>query len=131
VLALDRDHLAGDAALIAVAERLRDLTRSGDTVARLSGDEFVVLLTDISGPRNAHEIAARVERAFKQPFEVDGDLIALTPSIGVSVHDRSRNTPSEMMREADAAMYAAKRAGGDQTRIFDSEMRLPELTNAH
>jgi len=124
-----KGHHLGDAALIAVAERLRELTRAGDTVARLGGDEFVLLIADISSPRDAHEIAERVQRSFKQTFDVSGGPITLSPSIGVSVYDRARSVPGEMLREADAAMYEAKRAGRGRTRMFCLEPRFPALAN--
>jgi diguanylate cyclase (GGDEF)-like protein/PAS domain S-box-containing protein len=118
-------HHVGDAALIAVAERLRHLTRAGDTVTRFGGDEFIILLAEISGASDVNEIAARVQRAFLRPFEVDGASIRISPSIGISVHSRADGTSDEMLREADAAMYAAKRAGRGQTRVFDPAADMP------
>jgi diguanylate cyclase (GGDEF)-like protein/PAS domain S-box-containing protein len=123
-----KGHLTGDSVLIAVAERLKELTRAGDTVARLSGDEFVVLVADIAGTRNALEIAARVQCEFKRPFQVDDDLITVSPSIGVSVHDPRRPVPMDVLREADAAMYEAKRAGRGHIRVYDAGLRAPALT---
>jgi diguanylate cyclase (GGDEF)-like protein/PAS domain S-box-containing protein len=123
-----KGHSTGDRALIAVAQRLKETTRAGDMVVRLGGDEFVVLIADIAGPRTAREIAARVQRAFKPPFQLDDDLITLSPSIGMSVHDPRRMMPVDLLREADAAMYEAKRAGRGRIRMFDAGLRAPALS---
>jgi diguanylate cyclase (GGDEF)-like protein/PAS domain S-box-containing protein len=118
-------HQSGDRVLSAVADRLSRLTRQGDTVARLGGDEFVVLLTAINGLSDVGQVAARVQRAFEQPFDLDGVAIRVTPSIGVSIYSEPGGTSSDMLRDADAAMYAAKRSGRGRTRFFDVTLGGP------
>ncbi|HEY7735288.1 MAG TPA: bifunctional diguanylate cyclase/phosphodiesterase [Candidatus Limnocylindrales bacterium] len=111
-------HGVGDAVLRSVAARLQRLTRSGDTVARLSGDEFSVLLEDLSGPTDATSAAARVVEAFEQPIEAGDRAVHVSVSVGVDVGTRSSRTPETLIRNADFAMYNAKRAGKGQFRAY-------------
>ena len=103
-------HQAGDDALRAVAERLTACLRSGDTVARLGGDEFVVLLEDVTDPTSVEEIADRILAAVAQPLALGGAETRLTASLGIAV-SRPDVSPEALLREADSAMYAAKRSG--------------------
>jgi diguanylate cyclase (GGDEF)-like protein len=99
-------HAAGDRVLIVVAQRLAGTIRRGDTVARLSGDEFVVLAERITTAK-AQQLAARVRRAVAAPIVVDQVLVRLTMSIGIAQLDEHRD-PDAVMRQADARMYEAK-----------------------
>jgi diguanylate cyclase (GGDEF)-like protein/PAS domain S-box-containing protein len=99
-------HAAGDRVLIVVAQRLAGTIRRGDTVARLSGDEFVVLTERIT-PAKAQQLAARLRRAVAAPIVVDQVLVRLTMSIGIAHLDEHRD-PDAVMRQADARMYEDK-----------------------
>ena len=109
-------HLAGDAVLRAVAERLEAGVRPRDTAARFGGDEFCILLARVSGVTEAARIAERLGRSLGAPFSVGGsaDVVRVTASIGVAVRppQSSHRSPEELLREADAAMYRAKSKGG-------------------
>jgi diguanylate cyclase (GGDEF)-like protein/PAS domain S-box-containing protein len=114
-------HATGDRLLVAVAARLQDCVRPGDTVARLGGDEFIVLLDDVAGAIPVHAVADRVHRALADPFELDGQALFVTASIGIAVSGPG-STPSELVRDADIAMYRAKGAGGNRAEVFDRRM---------
>lgn len=121
-------HLLGDKLLVAIGERLLTSTRSSDTVARMGGDEFVILLEDIENLDEATRVAARIQEKICQPFKLDGHEIYDSCSIGVILNDESYQSPGEFLRDADIAMYQAKSEGRARYIIFDSEMRS-ELMN--
>lgn len=104
-------HEAGDRLLVQVAERLRASVREGDTVSRLGGDEFTILLEGVSAPGRAEEIAARVLRGLREPFEIDERELRVTGSVGVSVGSPGRQSPESLLSAADTAMYGAKAWG--------------------
>ena len=118
-------HYAGDATLVAVAERLTGLVRPGDTLARLGGDEFVMLCPGADGPASAI-VARRVLHALGQPFTVYGRTIDLTASIGIAI-SHGADDPMRLVENADTAMYDAKRAGRDRFAIFDPDERTSQL----
>jgi diguanylate cyclase (GGDEF)-like protein len=109
-------HLVGDQLLISVAERLRHATRGHDVCARLGGDEFAVLL---AGTAEAERVAERIIRAFKRPFEVAGHVVFVSVSIGIA---SGREEAETVLRNADVAMYRAKRAGGARYQRFEPSM---------
>ncbi len=115
-------HNAGDALLKSIAERFRTHLRPRDTVARFGGDEFVVLLRDVTGEAQVREICARLIQLFAEPHQIDGHEIVSTASIGVVVNDSRYQDPDEMIRDADAAMYRAKSNGRDSYKMFDTVM---------
>jgi diguanylate cyclase (GGDEF)-like protein/PAS domain S-box-containing protein len=104
-------HVAGDQMLISVAERLRGCLRARDTAARLGGDEFVVLLENVRGEREAVEAAERVLHAVSQPLLIDGQIVMVRASVGISVAMAGEQA-GDLLRNADLAMYRAKRDGG-------------------
>jgi diguanylate cyclase (GGDEF)-like protein len=104
-------HLTGDAVLRDVASRLRTAVRPSDTVARIGGDEFVILCDPVSGPDTAQEIAERVLRALGQTTVVDGHAMQLSASVGVALSWGARTTSRALMHAADTSLYRAKRAG--------------------
>ncbi|TQN41026.1 diguanylate cyclase (GGDEF)-like protein [Blastococcus colisei] len=102
-------HAAGDELLRQVAARLRSALRPGDTVGRLSGDEFAVILPGLVHPDDAHGLAARVAACFAEPFRLEGTDVTVGTSVGVAVHgDGAVRTAEQLLREADAAMYRHK-----------------------
>jgi diguanylate cyclase (GGDEF)-like protein len=108
-------HEAGDQLLCAVAGRLALLVRASDTVGRLGGDEFIILVE--AGPPDVdpEEIAERVLNALREPFQFEGDIrspVTISASIGITCSLRS--SPSRVLRDADAALYAAKATGRDR-----------------
>ena len=103
-------HDAGDQLLIQVARRLRAKLRASDTVGRLGGDEFVVLVDDVHADSDAHAAVQRVVDILEQPFEVDGETIFVSASVGVAMA-RDVAHAADVLREADDAMYRAKQRG--------------------
>jgi diguanylate cyclase (GGDEF)-like protein len=115
-------HGMGDELLVSVAKRVRSVLRPTDTLARLGGDEFTVLAEDLAHPQDLVAIADRIGTAVAVPLQGDAAHPSLTASIGIAVGGEE-STPDSLVRDADAAMYLAKRAGGDRYEIFDGEMR--------
>ena len=118
-------HAAGDEVIAAAAARLRAAVRPGDTVARLGGDEFALLLEEPSGPAAALEVARRAVRSLAEAVCVAGRELHLTASAGVAV---STGTPGAdraeaLVRDADVAMYEAKKRGKNQAVVFEESMR--------
>jgi diguanylate cyclase (GGDEF)-like protein/PAS domain S-box-containing protein len=104
-------HETGDMVLKAVAQRLRNSLRESDTAARLSGDEFSVLLEDICTNEDAEIVAQNLLRILAQPYVINGHRLSLSASIGITLCSQNCNRPSDLIRRADAAMYRAKQAG--------------------
>jgi diguanylate cyclase (GGDEF)-like protein/PAS domain S-box-containing protein len=114
-------HQVGDELLKAVAERLQSALRPNDSVARLSGDEFTLLLDDVCEAREATMIAERVLQSLKAPFELDGRELFVDASIGVAIATAD-SAPQDVMRDADVAMYRAKADGKGRHAVFDAAM---------
>ncbi|MFZ5555650.1 MAG: bifunctional diguanylate cyclase/phosphodiesterase [Pseudomonadota bacterium] len=115
-------HTAGDRLLRTVADRLQGLVRDADTVARLSGDEFVVLLTEVNGPDGAAVVAQRILHAISAPHVLGGTEVAVTPSIGISVYPEDGADHDELIQHADIAMYHAKETGRANFQFFRAEL---------
>ena len=112
-------HQVGDGLLLAVARRLAALVRPGDTLARVSGDEFVFLCEDLHSPDDVVLLARRIEEAFGQPFPVAGRELSVTASVGVAFAGPGGDISDELVVKADIAMYRAKRRGGAGHHIID------------
>jgi diguanylate cyclase (GGDEF)-like protein/PAS domain S-box-containing protein len=104
-------HASGDRLLAAIAQRLADCVRAGDTVARLGGDEFAVLIEDGAVDEIAETVATRIADELAVPFELDGHPSSVSVSIGIALGAPAESTPDELLRDADLAMYMAKRNG--------------------
>lgn len=115
-------HDVGDALLCNIADVFRRELRDSDTAARFGGDEFVVLLDGLSGWKDAKYKAETLLDALAEPHIIDGNLIVSTASIGLVTNQHAYDTPLEMIRDADAAMYQAKENGKAQVVVFDKTM---------
>jgi diguanylate cyclase (GGDEF)-like protein len=112
-------HLIGDELLIAVAARLTGLLRPGDTLARLSGDEFVILCEDLEEENQVQVIARRVVTALSEPFELAGVEVEISASVGIAFTGLGEHVPEQLLQDADIAMYQAKRKGGHNHQVID------------
>jgi len=110
-------HTVGDALLVAVAQRLKRSARAGDTVARIGGDEFTVLVPSVSSREELEVVAHKIVSVMHEPFEVDDHTIRVTVSAGVAMTDGGAGDSDTLMEEADAAMYRMKNAGRDGYRL--------------
>ncbi|MGH2715858.1 MAG: diguanylate cyclase domain-containing protein [Thermoleophilaceae bacterium] len=115
-------HAVGDELLVGVARRLRGCVRSADTVARLGGDEFGVLLESVAGVNEPVQIAERIMSALAEPFSVHGERITAALSIGLTVSRPGDPNVDELLRQADLAMYSAKRHGKRRWEVYDAEL---------
>ena len=116
-------HGMGDRLLVAVANRLRSTLRDADTIGRMGGDEFVVLIDGASLNPAPEMVADRILDVMRQPFVLEGATMPLivNTTIGIAIGDRPN--PEDLLRDADVALYQAKAAGKNRYEIFDSEMR--------
>jgi diguanylate cyclase (GGDEF)-like protein len=112
-------HHVGDLLLKAVAERLGGVIGCDDSLARLAGDEFVIVRGQLRSTAEAALTAEQVQTALSEPFEVDGYGLHVTASVGVAFNSSDEDAPNRLLRDADFAMYLAKRAGGGHFRIMD------------
>ena len=111
-------HSVGDGLLRSVGTRLQNLLRKSDTVARMGGDEFLILLQDISRPESAVTIAGKILKEFKKPFVVEPHTLTVTTSIGIAVHPDDGEDGETLMIHADAALYRAKREGRNRCHSY-------------
>lgn len=120
-------HAAGDQFLITVAERLRAVLGAGNTLARFGGDEFAALLEGVSDVEEALRIAERIHAALQAPVPVDDHVFFATTSIGLALGSGVANTPEDLLRFADVALYRAKDAGRACTEIYSASMSARAL----
>jgi diguanylate cyclase (GGDEF)-like protein/PAS domain S-box-containing protein len=116
-------HTLGDEFLIAIARRLEACIRPIDTAARLGGDEFTILLEGIDDISDTIQVAERIQAQLTLPFNLDGQEVFTTASIGIVLRTTSNNHPEDLLRDADIAMYRAKSLGKARYEIFNPEMR--------
>lgn len=115
-------HEAGDAALRACAERMQTVLRDTDVIGRLGGDEFGVTIADYENPLELDAIAERLVTVLREPLSYRGRDVRLSGSLGIAIAPDDAGDVEEVLRAADAAMYAAKHAGGDGLAYFDASM---------
>lgn len=121
-------HDMGDRLLQAIARRLNETLRHSDTVGRLGGDEFLVLVEDVKEPKEAIQVADRVLASLARPLELEGHQLHPSASIGISLWPSDGQDARQIMRCADVAMYAAKAAGAGCWRMFSAEMSEQAMT---
>ena len=117
-------HQVGDQLLQAVTSRLHAHIRQGDTLARMGGDEFTLIVEDLKRPEEVVHLLEKLLKAFRQPFTVGQHELRTTASIGVSLFPRDGATAEELIKHADTAMYSAKDGGRDQYRFFTEKLNL-------
>jgi diguanylate cyclase (GGDEF)-like protein len=122
-------HGVGDELLEQAAQRLQSVLRPADTIARMGGDEFVILCEELSGEQEAVRLAERLQRIFSDPFRLDGNEHIVNASIGLAIGD-DKASAAALMRDADSAMYRAKERGRGRYELCDEEMRMRALRRA-
>lgn len=128
-------HTAGDQLLVAIASRLEACLRQGDTlsrsesntISRIGGDEFVILLDGIKARSDASVVAERLQEMLSVPFDIEGRSIVSTASIGIAFNELDYDSPDHLLRDADAAMYYAKAAGKARHEIFNKHMHAEAM----
>ncbi len=115
-------HAAGDQLLVEAAKRLRGATREDDTVARISGDEFLVILPDLATIYDSKVVVHKILNAFSSPFTLEGRELFFTVSIGLSTYPDDSDNPHTLLQHADAAMYRAKANGRNTYRYFTPDI---------
>jgi diguanylate cyclase (GGDEF)-like protein/PAS domain S-box-containing protein len=117
-------HHAGDALLKIIAGRLKSCLRDADTVARLGGDEFLVVVPDLREPQAVGQVADKIIEVVSESCTIEGQTLSISPSIGISIFPRDGNSPDDLIKNADAAMYLAKEHGRSNYQFF-----TPRLNN--
>ena len=115
-------HDVGDQIIVTITKRVHSLMRNTDTMSRLGGDEFGILLEDLEDTNAASRMVRRMLETFDEPIEVSGKIIKMTASIGISVYPEDNVDPLNLLRHAELAMYRAKAEGGHTFQYFDQEM---------
>ncbi|MCK6540633.1 MAG: EAL domain-containing protein, partial [Anaerolineales bacterium] len=120
-------HVVGDQLLITVAKRLQKCLRPEDTVSRLSGDEFAILLDVVKDVNDARRVAERIKGQLKTTTTLGAVERSPTASIGIVMFNKDYTTAGELLRDADSAMYYAKAQGGNQHQLFDNAMHISAI----
>jgi diguanylate cyclase (GGDEF)-like protein/PAS domain S-box-containing protein len=123
-------HASGDTLLISVAERLQASLRMSDTASRLGGDEFAILIEDTANTESGVLVAERIREVLRTPFLIDGKQVFAGVSIGIATCTAKKETPEELLRNADVAMYMAKSHGKNQYAVFENAMHDAVLRRA-
>jgi diguanylate cyclase (GGDEF)-like protein/PAS domain S-box-containing protein len=117
-------HEAGDKLLVSVVERLRRSLRAEDTAARFGGDEFTILLEEVADASDAVRVAGHVTRALSEPFVLESREVFITTSIGIALCTSGSERPTDLLRNADVALYRAKASGKATYEVFDPLMNI-------
>jgi diguanylate cyclase (GGDEF)-like protein/PAS domain S-box-containing protein len=117
------DFTVSDSMLLTISRRLARHLGAQDTMARIGGEQFGVLLSAETEPRHIALLAERVRRSLRAPMKIAGRDVVLTGSIGIAVYDGHQTTPADLLRESETAMYRAKRSGADRIELYKPEMR--------
>lgn len=117
------DQTVSDSMLLTISRRLARHLGPQDTLARIGGEQFAVLLSAETEPRHIAMLAERVRRSLRAPMKIGGRDVVLTGSIGIAVYDGQQTTPADLLREGETAMYRAKRSGADRIELYKPEMR--------
>lgn len=115
-------HASGDALLREASHRLVDAVRVDDTVARIGGDEFVVILARLSKPQDASTVAEKIRKAVSAPLRLDGQEVVISASVGISIFPGDGEDAEALVRNADAAMFRAKQVGRDNFQYYTAAM---------
>jgi len=115
-------HSVGDMLLVEVANRINDILRESDTVARIGGDEFIVLLPTIETEHDSTIVAEKICLVLNDPFEIAGNFLNISSSIGIAIYPEHGRDGDELCKNADAAMYHAKESGRNVVKMFSKEM---------
>ena len=115
-------HDVGDVLLHQVAQRILECVRESDTVARIGGDEFCILLHDVANDMDASTVADKILHALRAPFMVDGNSLNIASSIGIAIYPEHGRDEATLVKNADIAMYQAKENGRDAYAVFDENM---------
>jgi diguanylate cyclase (GGDEF)-like protein/PAS domain S-box-containing protein len=124
-------HMMGDQLLQGVALRLSGCVRETDTVSRQGGDEFLIVLTHVEMPDDAARVAEKILDRLRPPFDIDGQQLGTSFSIGIALYPEDGNTVESLMKNADTAMYHAKENGRNTYRFFDERMNVNALERLH
>jgi diguanylate cyclase (GGDEF)-like protein/PAS domain S-box-containing protein len=120
-------HMGGDQLLVGIARRLESCLRPGDSIARMGGDEFTVLLEDIGDGSTVTQVAERIQSELSAPFNLSGREVFTTVSMGIALSSTEYERPEDILRDADTAMYRAKGQGKARHEIFDTGMHSQAL----
>ncbi len=115
-------HAVGDALLIQIADRLKKFVRKVDTLARIGGDEFAVILSEFNDVKHVAELGSRLLKVLEQMVMVEGRELRVSGSLGISVYPAGSTQAKDLLRQADLALYKAKKHGGNSVRFFAREM---------
>ena len=114
-------HDVGDEILKVFAQRLKESIRAEDTLARMGGDEFMIIIEDHTNPNTSTVVAQKIIDAMKEPVRLENNTIKLSTSIGIAYYSKDATEPQELIKNADLAMYDAKQSGGNNFKFYESK----------
>jgi diguanylate cyclase (GGDEF)-like protein/PAS domain S-box-containing protein len=123
-------HNVGDLLLKAVAQRIQNCLRESDTVGRMGGDEFVVLLSMIKTERDAQEVAEKIRHSLNQPFHLAGHSLSISSSTGIAIYPEHGEEEKQLLKNADDAMYHAKAVGRDNVQLYRPDISINNISES-